>query len=397
MFYIFEVRLRVQVGASEDIHYFHVLNFTTNDELPFSVPTLDVEVIARDGNTDYISQIRFDDVVTLQVCIRFSDYEKRVWENIFEGRVLSPSCQFGQQNTAKFFCVGHEYETSTALLETDHTYTSTDNIAIFLIASQEALHRLSANEPLISSGYYNSTRKTLTDYYIKGAQKYFKDLCLDIIKTTAYTWHMYANPKYNAANKLIEPVILEFFPLPTTPTTKYKIIQGTPRFISGEFQANGENVFTRAIEFGATLSGGQCKGVAEWAPSQNKYGIRTHVETNTGFGAGQTSTESGNKMCAYFAGGLVSSFCEPINSGQVTTFLTPTAKVGDYVETQIKSINLNGTAISNYFTVHKISHSYSDGQMPTTTFDLGYLIDDPDKYLLYFASSAKLSMSNFIS
>jgi hypothetical protein len=389
MFFLVENRLKVQRNKGKDIYYIPVINGSTSHELPFSSPVADFEVLSMDsaGITDYIAPIRFDDIVTLETSIRFNEEERKVWERLFEGRLLTHDSQFGVQNTAKLNCVGHADETRYTLIETAHNWTNSDIMAIFVVLYQENLTRLIGNEELIMSGYYNTITKNLTTYNLKANQKTFKDFLLDLEKITGYTWYCSVSPQYNPDGTLKEPVIINVLPLPTTPTTKYKIIEGTPRFISASFSAQGENVYTRAIELGQTTAAGvQFNGWAENVTASAKYGKRFFTETDTGF--------SSNQMCADFAAGIVENFSEPKISGQVVLLLTPEAKIGDYVETRIKSITLNGSPINYYLTVHKVAHNIEEC---TTTLDVGFKIDDPDKYLLYFAKMAKLSMANFVN
>lgn len=392
MYILVEHRLKVQRNGGKDIYYIPVVNGSTSHELPFSVPVADIEILAQDMINDYIAPIRFDDIVTLESSIRFHEEEGKVWQRLFEGRLLTTQGQFGSQNTAKLNCVGHADESRYRLL-IDFPNNAQDPIPL---VNGVALHTLFVQvlgtcvrlhyNPLLNDETDLPVNEQIVDYQIKGGQKYLKDFLTDLEKITGFTWYCTANPTYNSNGSLKEPVTLDFLPLPTTPTTKYRVIQGTPRFISASFQEYGENVYTRAMEFGKTPGGTQCSGWAENVTMSGEYGQRYFIETDTGFGSSQ--------MCADFAAGIVENFCIPKLSGQVILVLTPEARIGDYVECQVPGVTVNGAPVNYYLTVHKVQHNLSSC---TTVLDVGFTVDDPDKYLLYFAKMAKQNMVNFIS
>lgn len=458
MIYKFNCRLLVQKNGGKGIYSFPVVSASTHKEMPFFVPTLDVEILSQEGANDYIAPIRFDDIVRLQVSTQYNDYEKVVWQDIFGGRILTPQVTFDNgKNTAKFNCMGHSDASRYSLIETVFPLTADVVIETLYVGMLSAANttRL-CPDPRLESGNDVPENLDTTTYQIKAYQKYLKDFIQDLEKLTAYSWYVKERPRYNKDGTLIVPTILEFSPVPGNPpfpssgtayknqfestwnvivsggtvskilvndvdtgktsgtfalapwstiaitysgdvpptwewiplSHKYKIIEGTPRLLSADFSAKGDMVYTKAIESGGSSGGTQFSGVAENLTASGKYDKRTFSETDTGFG--------NNVMCARFAAGVVEKFAYPINVGQVVLHGTPEADIGDYVPVTIPSVDLNGQSINNYFSVTSVQHDISAGNF-TTTLDLGYVVDSPEKYLLRFAKQSHLAMKNFIS
>ncbi len=461
MIFKFRSRLLLQKPGSKAIYSIPVVSASTHAELPFFVPTMDIEVLSQKWGTDFIAPVRFDDIVRLQVSVQFNDYEKVKWQDLFSGRILTPSVQFQNgKNTARFSCVGNSDETRTKLIENAYNLTTDATIEnIFIVNMALNADRISY-DPALDVENLLPQNLDITDYQIKAGQKYIKDFLQDLEKLTAYSWYFKERARYNADGTLIVPTVIDFLPLKGTPPlpstgiayknqfgdtwnvtvsggtvtsisvngtstgqtsgkftlnnndtitlaysednapywdwipvncpTTYKIIEGTSRFLSADFQAIGDMVYTRAIETGAQITGGSTNylGWSENITASGLYGKRVFSETNTGF--------TSNAMCARFAKGIVDMFRYPIPAGQVVLQLTPEAKIGDFVPVTIPSVDLNGSIVNNYFRVMKVQHDIS-ATRATTTLDLGYVVSTPEDFLLRFAKQAQLAMKNFIS
>jgi hypothetical protein len=408
LFFQFGCRLLVQKSLGKYVYSCQIVSATTNEESPFAVKTAQIELIATDGITDFVAPIRIDDIVQLQVWTRNNIYERIVWKNAFEGRILNIEASYGgNKNTITLSCVGHEYETATTLVEEAYIFNNNDpdqaEVAIdplFHWTVHDNCSRLYVeDEPLYGC---NIT----TDFKVVPYQKYVKDLLLIFEKITAYTWYTRVVPTYNADHTLIQPILIEFVPVPTVAdiTNKlyyptYSIIQGTPRYLSGSFTAKGDSLYTYAIEVGGTAKatttirgttyteGTQYIGSAINNENLAIYGKRTFTETDTGI--------EGNDMCAKFAGGIVGFFNAPVMTAQVTLQGTPEAHANDLIPVIIKKIDVNGESINNYMHIKKVSHEISANKY-NTIVDIGFPYSSPQDYLLEFASKSKLSMSNFV-
>lgn len=463
MNYKFSHRLLVQKPNSKAIYSIPAVSASVTYEWPFSVPQMDIEVLSQAGATDYIAPIRFDDIVRYQVAMRFNDYEKVVWQDLFSGRIQTPETQFQSgKNTAHLHCTGHSEAARTTLLEPIGVNppmsfaTGAQIFQIFIGILDTYGHRICYDPGYDQENQLPQNTDT-TDYQIKPYQKYLHDFFQDFEKVCAYQWYFKERPRYNSDGTLITPTIIDFLPVPGTPlppvsgvtytnqlqstwnvnitggivtsivingstqsdvngtftlasndtiqinftnapiwnwiptVNRYKVIEGTPRLLSANFQAKGDQVYTRAVELGSTYTGEdsltyQYMGSADNLDTQTLYGVRTYSETDTGFGS--------IPMCEAFAAGIVEKFCYPINAGQVVLQLTPEAHICDYIPVTIPSCDLNGSSIKNYFLVTKVQHDISPGSA-RTTIDVGYPLTTPESYIIQFAKMAHLSVKNF--
>lgn len=388
MYYKFNSRLIIQKPDGNK-YFFHVVNATTDRIHPFSIPVASIEIIANSGNLNYLSTLRFDDIVRLQVSVRYSPDEKLVWQNIFEGRVLTIRGQYGKGSTATVICSGHEAETAYTIISEAKVYaTATEAATILHYLADKYLSRTQLSIPSTTTGIS-------VPYSTKTDQKYMKDIFLDFEKLSGYGWAFRARPIY-LQNGTLSSVPIEFKPFSTVPTPKYKIIQGTPRLLSADFSSDGQNVYTKIIEYGKTppavapaTVGVQYKGTYIDSTAVSKYGTRVVVETDTGF--------ESNELCAAFAQFYLPKIKSPRVAGTVTLEGTPQACIGDLATTKIPMINIDGDTLDPNYPVLRVHHEVSFDSFETTltlgeTFKKG--IED---YLVDFAKQNRLTLSNFIS
>lgn len=388
MYYKFDSRLIIQKPAGNK-YYFQVVNATTDRIHPFSIPVASIEVIASSGNLNYLAPLRFDDIVRLQVSVRYSPNEKVVWQNLFEGRVLTIRGQYGKGSTATIICSGHEAETAYTIISEAKVYaTATEAATILHYLADQYLSRTHLSIPSTTTGIS-------VPYSTKMDQKYMKDIFLDFEKLSGYSWTFMAKPVY-LQNGTLSSVPIEFKPFSTVTTPKYKVVQGTPRLLSADFSSDGQNVFTKIIEYGKTppavapaTEGVQYKGTYVDSIAATKYGTRVVVETDTGF--------ESNELCAAFAQFYLPQIKSPRVAGTVTLEGTPQACIGDRVATEIPMININGESLDPNYPVLRVHHEISFDSFETTltlgeTFKKG--IED---YLVEFAKQNRLTLANFIS
>jgi len=388
MFYQFKSRLLIQ-KPNGNKYYYHVVSATTDHSYPFSIPVASIEVIANSGTYDYISTLSFDDIARLQVSIQYSPAEKIVWSDLFSGRVLSSKAQYGTGTTATITCSGHIAETGYAIIDEAKVYASaTPGAEIISYFADKYLSRTSITYP-------DGNPSISVAYTTKQAQKYMKDLLTEMEELTSNTWYFIAEPIYDSSNNL-SSVPITFRPFSTVATKKYKAIQGTPRFLSGNFSSDGSTVYTSAIQFGKTLAavepattGVQYKGSYTNTAKVTAYGLRTKVNTDTGL--------ESNAICASFAQYYLPNIVDPRVIGTVTLEGTIKAQIGDLITVKIPSIDLNGSPISGDYTVLKVHHSISYNEFQTT-LSVGDGIElDTEDYLSIFARENRLNLQNFVS
>jgi len=388
MYYRFDSRLIIQ-KPNGNKYYFHVVSATTDRIHPFSIPVASIEVIANSGNLNYLSTLRFDDIVRLKISVRYSPNEKVMWQDLFEGRVLTIRGQYGSGTTATIVCSGHEAETAYTIISEAKIYaTATEASTILHYLADQYLSRTHLSIPSTTTGIS-------VPYSTKTDQKYMKDVFSDFEKLSGYGWAFMARPVYSS-NGTLSSVPIEFKPFSPVPTQKFKVIQGTPRFLSANFTLDGQNVSTKIIEYGKTADpiapatvGVQYKGTAIDSVTSALYGTRVLVETDTGF--------ESNALCAAFAQFYLPKIKSPRVAGTVTLEGTPQACIGDLVTTEIPMINIGGETIHGNYPVLRVHHEVSFDSFETTltlgeTFNKG--IED---YLVEFAKKNRLTLSNFIT
>lgn len=379
MYYRFESRLILQVSDTRK-YYLPVVSATTDDVYPFSIPTAEIEVLANNGKVDYAANLIIDNIVRLQVTVRYSPFEKPVWYDLFEGRILTTNANFGTKQTVSLVCVGHIAESGYTLIEEAKTWATATDLKDILSYFSQLFSRTSVS-------IQNATGIT-SPYSTKSCQKYMKDLFMDAEKLTGYNWFFKAKGIYNSSN-IITGVNITFNQFATVPTTLYKVIQGTPRLISARFDSDGQELYNNIIEFGNTPSGGtQYKGTAPDSTAIARYGKRTLTNTDTGF--------ESNDICASFANKLLPKFKDPRASGTVVLMGTPKASIGDLVTVNIKNADIEGNPINRNMTVYKVHHEIGFDSF-RTTLDLGKAQNSTEDYLAEFARKNRLNMANFIS
>jgi len=388
MYYKFDSRLIIQKKGGNK-YYFHVVSATTDHIYPFSIPVASIEVIANSGKLDYLTIVRFDDIVRYQVSVQYSPNERAVWQDLFEGRVLTIRAQYGSGSTATIICSGHAAETSYAILSEATTYASATDLAS--IINHYSFTYLNRTQVLLLEG-----TGITAPYSTKINQKYVKDIFLDFEKLSGYSWAFIARPTYDAQHNLITPCPIEFKPFSTVPTDKYKAIQGTPRLLSADFTSDGQNVYTKIVEYGKTpdaiapaTEGVQYTGTAIDSAAVALYGTRTLVETDTGL--------ESNALCARFAEYYLPHIKSPRVAGSVTLEGTPQACIGDRVTTKIPMIDINGEPLDPNYPVLRVHHEVSYDSFETT-LTLGETVEkDSEDYLVEFARKNRLVLSNFIT
>jgi len=375
-----ETRLVVEKPLTHEKFYPKILAATTQASAPFSISYAEIQVVSNaiGSTSSYISQIKFDDIVRLQVSIKMNPNERTVWQDIFQGRVMDMYGEYGTSNDVTLYCQGHEVEAETALIEETKAYTAPTDAKTVLSYFSKYLTRLTYSSSYADTGIIFPT------YDSTAGQTYMSDLFSDMEKVSGEDWHITVVPTYS--NKNLSTVYLQWKPFSTVPTTQYKIIEGTSRLINADFSTEGKGVRTAYRVNGDTPSGSpQYTGYAEDAALISQYGKRSAVDT-------QAWVKS-NTLCASIASGILSEEKLLKVSGQVTIIGTPEAAVGDLVYCKIPSISLNGSSIEGNFTVYRVQHILSENEFDTS-LDLGKIRKTPYDYLGQVSQTAKICKKN---
>ena len=382
MYRIVNTRLVIEKPTTHEKYYPPVIRASTQQTYPFSVSYADIEIVSNTqaGTSGYIGQVRFDDIVRLQVSIKYNPYQKTVWQDIFEGRIMDMSSQFGNSNNVTLFCQGHEVEAETAVIEEDYSFATATDARSVLSYFSKYLSRLSY------SASYADTGTSFPTYDSTANQTYMRDLFSDMEAVSGYNWAVKVVPTYSSGN--LSTRYIQWREMSQTASEQYKVIEGTSRMLSADFEVAGKGVRTAYRIYGDTPEGGsQYTGYASDASLISLYGKRTEVDT-------QTWIQS-NSLAAAIAAGQLSEWKTPEVSGQVELIGTPEAEIGDLVYCKIPSEELNGASVDGNFTVYRVNHEI-DRNSFKTYLDLGKVKKSIYDYIGQVSTVAKTCKKNQI-
>ena len=128
-----QTRLVIEKPTTHEKYYPSVLRASTQQSYPFSISYAEIEIASNiiGSTSTYISQLRFDDIVRLQVSIKMNPNEKTIWQDIFQGRIMDLSCEYSDNNNnVTIYAQGHEAEAETAIITETYTHTAQDAVCI---------------------------------------------------------------------------------------------------------------------------------------------------------------------------------------------------------------------------------------------------------------------------
>lgn len=347
-----QTRLVIEQPITHKKYYPRVVSARTQKSYPFSISYADIEIISNvPGSTSgYINQVRFDDIIRLQVSIKMNPNQVTVWQDIFLGRIVDMYSKYGDNNNnVKLYCRGHEADAETALIEETYSFTTSTDVSAVLFHFSKYLSRFSF------SSTYAKTGVDFPTYDSTANQTYITDLFEKAEEVSGYDWIIKAIPVYSGGN--FSTVYLGWNQFSQTVTSKYKIIEGTARVLSTDFSVEGKGVRTAY-----RVEGDECTGYAFDEDLIRQYGTKTDVE--------KESWVKSEALAEAIAEGTLSEIKTAITSGQVTIIGTPEANLGDLVYCKCPSQELNGSSIDGNFYVYRVEHTI-DGNEYTTSLDLG--------------------------
>lgn len=381
---LFDSRLVVQNDITKNKYFLQVVSASI--EHSSIIPTASIEVIANNGDVDYLSAISFDNLVWLETSMRYSDHEKVVWEKCFEGRIISQSEQWGNGSTATILCVGHAIETANKLIlpQTPSGAAVTTEFP----AGTDASRIVGAFGGLLTrTGFIVPESSFQTEYKAIPYQKYIKDVLEDLVYISAGSYFFETRTTYNAA-QVVTSCLIHMRPVPTTPKTVIK--SGTPKLFSAHFESDGGEVWNYIIQRGNTPEGGtQYQGIAQDATSITAYHARQKVDVDTSLNS--------NDLCQSLAAGKLAITKNPKITGTAEIILSPEIKWKDLVTVNIKQIRLNGSELNANLRVESVRHEIPHRGFPTTILEFGSLQKSTDDYLAEFYLKNRLTNSQFIS
>jgi hypothetical protein len=399
MIYKHNRHLVIQKSGENTKYVLPVLSGNIDHIYPFTIPTLSADVIATDGLYDYISDINFDDIVRMQISNTYSESEKDVFQDRFEGRIMSVKSQYGNNNTAQIMAVGHAYETTRRNIFTNYWVTSTD---AGIIASNwnDYLYRTKVTVPVTPT--FNIS------YSVEQDKKMVFDVLRDIESDSGYGYFFNCVSTYDN-NLNLAASNIEFRAMPTVPTQKYAVIQGSPGLLSANFTITGDNLYNEILYHGAS---GVAGGSAVDDPSVAKYNLRTFVGSDTSLATPETLGDFVLGVLPYTKGLRV--------TGTATIQGTAEPQIGDYVHIKIGSIDINtdsfaidsqnggskavniwdaivnSASLDAYMHVIRVTDNYSPDN-DSITLQFGRVEKGPTDYIAEFVNNNRRIKNMFIN
>ncbi|MCK5616150.1 hypothetical protein KAR91_80545 [Candidatus Pacearchaeota archaeon] len=376
---LIKTRCIVQNKDGSDKYYPKVLKIDTSESFPWSAPVASIEINTHliGGTAGYMSPIRNDDLVRLQVDVRSTSDEKSIWQDIFEGRVMETEASFGLSNTTTLVCRGHSEEMLYRAVTADYSTSTARTGAMLSTLVGLYLDRLT-DDSLIDS----TASTEIPNFNIQQDSKFMSDIINEFESLEAYGYIFKVVTSY-LSNGDLDTNLVSWQPVPSLSST-VQIIQGTPRLISARFSNSIESVVEDVKIYGASGAPQKVGVSVDGTPS---YGTRHHRGVDTSIATDQ--------LCEDLAIATRSRFGAGITKGSVTILGDPNISVGDLIYVKIPSIVIDGSAIDGNYRVKRMSHTI-DTRGWFTYLELGDLIESPADILAGVHTKNRLTAANFI-
>lgn len=369
----------VQNKDGSDKYYPKVLRVNTSESFPWSAPIASIEINTHliGGTAGYMSPIRNDAIIRLQVDVRNTSNEKSIWQDIFEGRVMESESSFGLSNTTTLICRGHSEEMLFRAVTADYSTSSARTGTMLASLVSSYLSRLT------DDGLIDTTASTvIPEFNVQQDTKFMQDVIREFESLEAYGYIFKVVTNY-LSNGDLDTNLVSWQPVPSLSKT-VQIIQGTPRLISARFSKSIENVVEDIKIYGASGTPQKVGVSVDGSPS---YGTRHHRGVDTSIAT--------NQLCEDLSVATRSRFGAGITKGSVTILGDPNITVGDLIYVKIPSIVVDGSSIDGNYRVKRMSHTI-DSRGWFTYLELGDLIESPADILAGVHTKNRLTAANFI-
>ena len=376
---LIDLRCIVQDKTGSNKYYPKVIEARTTTTFPWSAPMASIVVNTNiaGGTAGYMSPIRNDDIVRLQVNVRNSPSEKSIWQDIFEGRIMISESEFGFNNLTTMICRGHSEELLYRPATTDYSIASARTGTILAALVYNYLSRLTDDSQI------DTTASTvIPNFNIQQDTKFMSDSIKELEALEAYGYIFKVDTNYSS-NGDLDTNIVSWQPVPVESNT-VRIIQGTPRLISARFSKSIENVVEDVTIYGLSGTPQKVGTSIDGSPS---YGTRYHIGIDTSIAT--------DALCSSLAVATRSRFGTGVTRGSVRILGDPNISVGDLIYVKIPSLVVDGSSIDGTYRVKRLSHSITtEGWY--TDLDLGDLIETPADILAGQHTKNRLLNANFI-
>lgn len=372
---------KVIVQHGTNLYYPKLVRAYTTEVYPFYAPTATIEINTniQPGTTTYKAPFQDDDIVRLQANIMNSSNESPIYQDIFEGRIMSIGSKMGGDNNTILQCRGHGEETLYRAITADYSASTTTTGAMLVSLASSYLTRLTdAGTSLIDSAGSTS----IPNYNIQQDTKFFVDIVRDFEGLESYGYRFSVVPIY--ASGLLSATYISWQALSSTATDNVQIREGTPRLISAEFSSSIERVIEDVTVYGIS---GSPQAVGTSIDGSPAYNSRYHIQTDQSLLT--------NQLCSDLADALRSRFGSELVVGTATIIGDPNVHPGDLLYCRIPSIEINTAGINGNYRCKKVTHQIDSGGW-VTHLDIGEIIESPYDMLAGFHAKNRILDANFI-
>ena len=222
----------------------------------------------------------------------------------------------------------------------------------------------------------------IPDFNVQQDTKYMSDVVREFESLEAYGYILKIVNSYDGTDDL-DTSIVSWQPVPEVSKT-VKIIEGTPRLLSANFEQTIENVVEDVTIYGVHGAPQKVGTSIDGSPS---YGTRYHIGVDLSIAT--------NQLCQDLAIATRSRFGDGILSGTCSILGDPNLSVGDLIPVKIPSIVLDGSSIDGNYRVKRLTNILNNSGW-VSRVDLGELIQTPNDILAGVHTKNRLMAANFI-
>ncbi len=377
-----EFKVIIQRDDTEkDKYYPKLISAYTNSTFPWSCPTATIEVNTNvsTGTAGYMSPVRVDDIIRLQVNVRNTSDEKSVWQNIFEGRIMKIESRFGRDNPTTLYCRGHGEELLYRAVTADYSASAATTGTMLDALTTAYLSRLTDASPSLIDTAGSSA---IANFNIQQDTKYMVDPVRQFESLESYGYIFSVVTEYDSSDDL-SAAYISWQAVPSTVSDQVQIREGTPRLIDATFSYSIEQLVEDVTVYGAS---GTPQKVGTSVDGSPAYGTRFHVETDL--------TLATNQLCSDLADAIRAQY-NGMEIGNAKILGDPNIKVGDLIYCRIPSIELNGSTIDGNYRCRRVSHQISTENW-FTYVDLGELDISTWDFIAGFQVKSRLENANLV-
>lgn len=343
-----DFRMILQKPSGEKNKYYPgIVNASITEYYPYKVPIANVEVdtSASGYTTAYLSPIRADDIVRIQVNARTVINEPNVWIDIFEGRVTEKGGSISSSGeSTNISCNGHGETLAYTYVPINKTY-SNKTTGYIIDDLMQYVGRFTDASP---SRIDQTTSTSLTSYTIKADSKTIASVIAELEDLELNQFIFRTETVYDSDGNLSEvnPV---WEALSSTPTDKVMVKEASNAFESANFKEGVTKMLNKVTVYGD--GDPQYSGTAEDTTLQATYDVR--------FKPFVDKSLSSDAACTYVANAVLQRWKNPIITGDAVILGTTYVTIGDIVQCRVPSIEIGG-GIDDSYLVRGITHTIGD-------------------------------------